>query len=761
MCHMFNGCKNLEYLDISSFDTTQVLFMEGMFYECSSLTSLNLSHFNTENVINMNSMFGKLKLSSLDLSNFKTSKVTDMGNMFDSCVNLEYINLNNFDENKLENNDLMFFGVPEFLVICINESITSQKIMLQLRNVKCNIIDCSNNLKPKKKIITKTNNYFNFYEDCNYNYFFDKNEISKEEEIKFYDNMLKIIEEEFTSIDYNTSYLDNGEDEYIETEKLIIALTTTENQRNNINNNITKINLGECELLLRKFYNISSNEPLYIKKIDIIQEGMNTLKVEYDIYAKLFGKNLINLNLTVCEQSKISISIPIKLTEEIDKLNSSSGYYNDICYTTTSGDGTDISLKDRQKEYINKDRIVCQEDCDFSEYNSSILVAEFTCIVKECEESFSNMNINKVKILENFKNIKNFINFNFLICYKKLFNKEGILNNVGSYIILSIILFHIITIFIFSLNQFPSLVNKIKDIFSDKVKSHPIKKNKKEKPKTNKRNKIYIHKNDNKKEKGNKNIYNKKPSEENRLKIKSKSDNNNKENININKYIDEEINEVSYNLAMQYDKRTFFQYYISLIKTQHILISSFCNNNDYNSGIIKINLFLIGFAIEYTVNALFFNDETMHKIYESKGNFDFETQIPNAVYSTLISLILNYPLNFLALTNNIIIEFKHEGKKNVRNIKNLKNKLIIKFILYFIISFLFLLFFWYYISMFGVIYNNTQYHLLKDFLMSFGLSLIFPFFIYLLPGIFRIPALSNINKKRECLYNFSKLLHSI
>ena len=151
----------------------------------------------------------------------------------------------------------------------------------------------------------------------------------------------------------------------------------------------------------------------------------------------------------------------------------------------------------------------------------------------------------------------------------------------------------------------------------------------------------------------------------------------------------------------------------------------------------------------------------MHKIYESKGNFDFETQIPNAVYSTLISLILNYPLNFLALTNNIIIEFKHEGKKNVRNIKNLKNKLIIKFILYFIISFLFLLFFWYYISMFGVIYNNTQYHLLKDFLMSFGLSLIFPFFIYLLPGIFRIPALSNINKKRECLYNFSKLLHSI
>ena len=69
-----------------------------------------------------------------------------------------------------------------------------------------------------------------------------------------------------------------------------------------------------------------------------------------------------------------------------------------------------------------------------------------------------------------------------------------------------------------------------------------------------------------------------------------------------------------------------------------------------------------------------------------------------------------------------------------------------------------MLFFWYYISIFGVIYVNTQYHLLKDTLLSFGLSLIYPFFIYILPGIFRIPSLLNHEKKREYLYNFSKIL---
>ena len=86
------------------------------------------------------------------------------------------------------------------------------------------------------------------------------------------------------------------------------------------------------------------------------------------------------------------------------------------------------------------------------------------------------------------------------------------------------------------------------------------------------------------------------------------------------------------------------------------------------------------------------------------------------------------------------------------------NKLTVQFALYFIISFLLLDFFWYYISMFGVIYKNTQIHLLKDTLMSFALSLLYPFGMYLFPGMFRIPALSNRKNKRECLYNFSKII---
>ena len=610
-------------------------------------------------------------------------------------------------------------------------------------------------------------------------------EKSKEKEIEYYDNILKLIEEGFISENYNISNLDNGKDEIIKTEKIIITFTTTENQKNNKNNNMTSIDLGECETLLRNFYNISDNETLYMKKIDIQQKGLSTLKVEYDVYAKIYRNKLIKLNLTICSNSKISIFIPFIIDENIDKYNSSSDYYNDICYTTTSEDGTDILLKDRQKEFIDKNKIICQENCDFTKYNYEAFTALCSCEVKECDTSFADMNINKGKILDNFKNIKNIVNFKFLKCYNKLFNKEGILNNIGCFILLAAIFFHILTIFIFIMNQFSSIVNKINNILdlSQLSKYHLVKENEKEKKAKKEKginkkeihrfkdNIISIHKINNKKINTKKHFYIKKFLDKSKIKFNSKINSKmnskntkyNKDRKEINKkFIDEEINGFSYSFAIKYDKRTYCQYYASLLKTQHSLICAFFNNDDYNSGIIKINLFIIGFTIEYTVNALFYNDDTMHKIYVSKGDFDLEAQIPIAIYSTIISMILNYPLNFLALSNDSIINFKQDNIKiNIlKKSKYLIKTLTIKFTLYFIISFLFLIFFWYYISIFGVIYRNTQIHLLKDTLISFILSLILPFFIYLLPGMFRIFSLSNAKKKRECLYNLSKFLQS-
>ena len=63
---------------------------------------------------------------------------------------------------------------------------------------------------------------------------------------------------------------------------------------------------------------------------------------------------------------------------------------------------------------------------------------------------------------------------------------------------------------------------------------------------------------------------------------------------------------------------------------------SFGNFDDYNSPIIKIFLFFFSFSSDFTINALFFNDDTMHKIYQDKGKYNLLFQIPQILYSTLI-----------------------------------------------------------------------------------------------------------------------------
>ena len=250
------------------------------------------------------------------------------------------------------------------------------------------------------------------------------------------------------------------------------------------------------------------------------------------------------------------------------------------------------------------------------------------------------------------------------------------------------------------------------------------------------------------------------------VQIKKKTKlNNTKKTIQYN---DEELNNLTYKSALIYDKRSYLQYYISLLKIKHPLIFTFFNDNEYNLKIIKIDLFLFGFTLYHVVNTLFFNDNTMHKIYEDEGSFNLNFQLPQILYSSIISSVFNIILKLLALSNGAILEYKSLIKNKQNNKGNLDEKekkliknLQIKFLIYFIISTIFLLFFWYYASMFCAIYQNTQIHLIKDTFISYGLSQIYPFAIYLLPGIFRILALSNTKAKRKYLYNFSKIVQMI
>ena len=227
----------------------------------------------------------------------------------------------------------------------------------------------------------------------------------------------------------------------------------------------------------------------------------------------------------------------------------------------------------------------------------------------------------------------------------------------------------------------------------------------------------------------------------------------------IFKYNDNELNDFGYKKAFKYDKRTFFQYYTSLLFTKHILFQIF-NRNDYNSVSIKILLLFFNFSSCYAVNALFFNDNNMHQIYEDEGSFNFLYQLPQIAYSTLISYFIDNLTSFLALSEDNIIELKRD--KNSENLTEKSRHIIktlkIKFIVFFIISFIFILLFWYYLGCFSAVYKNTQYHLIKDTLISFGIGYITPFGTNIITALIRINSLKTYTKGNRILFLLSKFL---
>ena len=233
--------------------------------------------------------------------------------------------------------------------------------------------------------------------------------------------------------------------------------------------------------------------------------------------------------------------------------------------------------------------------------------------------------------------------------------------------------------------------------------------------------------------------------------IRNKIDNDN----------DYELNSLSYKDALMHDKRTCCNYYISLIKYKQIIVFTFCSFNDYNSGIIKKMIFFISFALHYTINALFFDDTTMHQIYLDQGKFNFSYQFTKIIISSASStFILRIMLQTLVLTDNNILQVKYQSTKKLALKKKLEvlKYIIVKFAIFFLLNFILLILFGFYLTCFNGTYENTQIYLIKNTFISFGFSLLYPFIINIFPSIIRIISLDVRAKNKSCLYTTSKLL---
>ena len=135
MGYMFDECTNLEQILINKeFKTTLVKNMIYLFHKCKNLKEINngninenlkginLSTFNTENVEFLDYMFSECsQLKNLDLSSFKVKESVNMTYMFNNCSSLEKLNIPYFKiTNNSENLNNMFKNLANIQEIKVN-----------------------------------------------------------------------------------------------------------------------------------------------------------------------------------------------------------------------------------------------------------------------------------------------------------------------------------------------------------------------------------------------------------------------------------------------------------------------------------------------------------------------------------------------------------------------------------------------------------------------------------------------------------------
>ena len=820
MWSMFYHCEELKYINLKYMNTSKLNYMRAMFDGCYSLVSLDLSYFDTSHVTHMGWLFKKCySLVSLDLWNFNTELVDDMRQIFFDCSSLVYLNLNSF---KVKNDciiDNSFDGISDDFIYCLNNDNNNPNFVSALES-HSKINECGNTCfhESKKIIVSKKTCIDNCMNDNKYKYEYNNicyksclsqdnlnnDDLCYEDLIKnhFYvnnnnsdNNIINIIKNK----------IENNQTDslFIQENNKIYQLMPSDTEYNIQNNNISFVSLGKCEDILRNEYKISKDVKLLIFKIDIYEKGLYIPIIEYEVYN---SKTREKLNLTFCQNTKIDIYIPAHIEEDkLYKHDPNSKYYNDKCYPYTTEKKTDIILNDRRKEFNSNNMSLCESLCEFNGYDSNSKKVKCKCNVK-------NQISGNAIIYKSFAEIKSMLNLDVVKCYHVLFTREGLFNNIGSYILLSIIFYYIISLIIFISKGFKNLSDKINELVikikndtnipnekSKKIKRKRKKKfgiisknksskdlinsiNKNEPPKSkkifrkinsSKKNKsIHILNTDHSKSNAKiepklNTTFRKRQNKQSKThvlglnsNIKSKKKILTNKNISLN-YNDYEFNSLSYEKALIIDKRNYFQYYFSLLRSKHLLIFTFYTSNDYNSAIIKICLFFFSFSLYYFINALFFTDSTLHVIYEEFGIYNLIFQMPKILYSNCISSAIELIVTTLSLTQKNILELKKYKSNLVQKIKDILKCLIVKFILFFIISFFFLIIFWYYLSCFCSVYQNTQIYLIKNTLISYCLSFIYPLLFYLIPGIFRIPSLRDPKKNMEVMYKFSKFIQLI
>jgi len=805
MYEMFSGCNNLITLNLSNFNLSKTTNTQNILSGCNYLEILDLANLTVSEGTQINSLSSNFP--ELKYINFKRSCISNINkcnNLFDNIPNDIIICSDNLNETIGKIDNLKDKCITDYcgsnfesIIKNVNDGNNGCKLSCDKgykeydgkgcridTNIITSIIENTYSSTEIKETNVQTiwNNNIDTYLEKNSKdimVYLNGSTLNEKDTKDIFINITNFIESIKDDINITnlilkgdiTSLLTNIDNENFMKEeynrKYQISTLPNQNKQNS-----SFIELGDCEILLRSEYNINSTEELIIFKIENFFVGFNIPIIEYEIYSR----NGTKLNLNICKNNSIKYFIPVSINvSEIFKYDPQNKFYNNRCDKYTTENDTDMTLYDRKNEYNKNNFSLCQFNCSFKGYNVNSSKVECDCIINA---GLNKLDINETNLLNKLESIKSLINADVVKCSEILSSTEDLKSNPGFYLLIFILVIYIIIFIIFWIKGYNSLKLKIEDIIYKTFKNQNN--NKTNNLINTQKNKITKKKNNNTKRNRNKKF---KSNHSSFKEIKfSKHDNNkskkkitdilttNKSTINQKNKIffeaDYELNNALYEEAKKFDKRSGCEYYFSFIKTKQIFIFTFLNFDDYNSGVIKKFIFFLLFALHYTINALFFNYSNMHQIFEEQGNYNINYQIKFILLSAVLSTaLLRIILYTLVLTDKNIFEIKRQVNLIHANI--LKKKTLkymkVKFGVFFFLNIIVLVSFWYYLTCWNSIYLNTQIYLIKNTLISFAISLFYPFVINIIPVILRKQSLKKSKKNVYImllrLHNYYKIVY--
>ena len=561
--------------------------------------------------------------------------------------------------------------------------------------------------------------------------YFDKNILH------YYEKGLTLSNQYYTAVVYNTSINSN------------IASGYT---------NLTEIELGNCENSLRKEYNMSSEERIIVAQVEYNKESHE----DSSPFLRFYNSKGKELDISICSNTTMMFIIPKRKTEftldddymsalfesNINIFHPDSSLFNDKC-TRFTENNIDISIKDR-RDFIYQNISLCRKEyCIyggvrptdyFLKCNCAVITSSFILLQSKESNTFLSSNPNS--------------SVHVIKCYNLVFNSGVFKKNIGSIIILILLIFAFVDFVLY-------LYNKkyiIDEFYYDKRKlsNHTLDENETRPSSGNSdsvtHNIIFVDKPKKENSIYNKNINLRKNKTAFKVFVKKK--------LRLQPTIffkrkSNNIDKLDFKDSMAFSVKRPFSYVLCLrIKQFHPIYILFIEKSKTRIKYIYIEYYLFMVILMFFFNSLFYSDKYITHRYHNGYNFFYH--IPKS----LLSFCTGY---FIAIISKLcIISFPEEEEvdKEVKNgNKDYKLNMIQKIeslnSLFFLLVLLISSFSWYYISAFCGVYQKSQLYLIYGTLFSCIFIFVFPCITALVATVIRK---LSFHFKNETLFYLSKTI---